>query len=348
MQYTIARESTTYIGILVGRAGMLLALAEKGEFQSAEKDEEKRESERRRFYQDKAELFRLDLTKSGLLRADEDPTRMLDQVERLYEFGKHTVNTAYDPLFENLNGWAAFCSRLLIGFIGLLFALPGLLIWSRRSPDSFERTRGIFAIVFAGTYLSLFLGVGSNPNGAGMPLIFTIPVLLMAITLAKTESNRVAMISFVAATCFTTFAMGFFVGTELAGLLLALCGLLWLSVKWHWLASLLALASGAVCVFSLRAPEFSQMGVFVAVPMALAAGCLLFSFPPRWVGHGAACIALILTALYAYAVSRDVADNVILKKFNPGFVSEAPRVRERAGLPRLSREYILPDFLKPS
>lgn len=339
MQYAIARESGTYIGILVGKAGMNLVLADRDEFQSNEKDQDKREAERKRFLEGRAAELAAILEKKGLLKSKQEPARMLEDVERLIDEGKKTVDTYDDPLFSNLFYWPALASRFLLGFVGLLIALPGLLLWSKNSPTSYERARGTFALACAGLFAAVLTIVEQDSVADSVPIILTIPLLVLAVIQARDANLKLIAIAFPIAIFLVTVSAGFLVGMYAAGFVLAFMGLVWLSGRRSWLASILGLLTAGICLFSLRSPEFVKMGILIAIPMALIAGCLLLAFPARWVGQGAACAVLIITVAYAYSVSRDVADNAKLKRFNPQFVLEAAHTRERAGLPRLSREY---------
>ena len=339
MQYTMARESSTYIGILVGKAGMNLALAEQGEFHSAERDEDKREEERRRFYLDRAGQFAKSLAKANLLESDQDPVKKLEEVNRLQESGRVVVGAPSDyPLFEDMFRWPALASKFLVGLVGLLIAIPGLVPWSKRAPESFERARGALSIAFAGLFAAILTNIGNDSLADSVPILLTIPLLGLAAIQARDANLKIVAIAFPISVFLVTVSAGLLIGIAAAGLILALMGIVWLSGRWSWLASVVGLAVAGTCLFSLQSPGFSTMGFLIAVPLALVAGSFLLAFPARWVGHGAAIAILMVTVGYAYVVSRDVADNARLKRFNPQFVSEAAKVRERAGLPRLSQE----------
>jgi hypothetical protein len=338
MQYAIARDSSTYIGILVGKAGMNLALARQGEFQDTGVNEERREQERLAFYSEKAKQLAAGLKSGGMRGDNEDPVQMFNDIERLRQFGMKTIDTGQDPLFDNLYRWAGLGGKALVAFIGLLIALPGLRFWAKRSPESYDRARAAGAVACGGLFLSILINVHPDNVGRGAALAGSAILVGLAIAMAKQVNLKLVAVSFILAMLLIGLTFDLEFGIVAAGVWVALLGLLWLSGKWGWLATLVALSIAGMCLFSLRSPDFDSMGPLLMIPLSLVASTLLLSSPAKWIDPNGAGILIALTIVYGAFVVRDVSDNTRLKQFNPKFMTEAQHVREEASLPTLSEK----------
>lgn len=337
IQYTLAMESESLIGILVGRAGMRLSLARRDEFSSDEPDETLREIERKRFLVDKVEKMESALRAKNLLASSDKPMAMFEDVERLSEAGRTVVTHAEDPMFEAFFRKPFLASRILIMMAGLMVAVLAIRLWGLRKPEAYDRSRGTTALALIGVNLLIVLSADGE-NLLTPVLLLAFPVFVLAILQLTSVNLRPVYVAFLASPPLLVIPMGLQNGLAAAGIAMSAVGLAYFASRYPSVASFTAVISAIFIAITIRNPNLADLGYLQIFPATFLACALLMAFRGAWIEKSAAGLLVALTVAYSVVVVQDIQNNSTLKSFNAKFLHEADMARERAGMKKLSEE----------
>lgn len=355
------RGSDSLIGMLVGAAGMAIAVVADTPRSDAlrdTRDEEKRKREVEAFNRRCAANLESKLVSAGVQTGPIGPVEMFAESMRMRESSMALIaNDERQRIFEHpLVGAVTSAFGLMVV---LLFIPVGAVawFWVRLAPETYDRSRLFLGglLVFFGLFLLRTSMVSeptvvmypplpgspesmsSSPDSSkvGMDVWSFVMVALYAVTLATAMIGRFRKA--LPAACIITSFFGLAlvlvspvlapaIAFGFANVLFIILAYRWPDRVWTTVAMCLGVAVLGFSVSRLQSASAEAIIAFLVAAEAL----LLCAVPAKWFRNWAAVSALLVSLCYVGATAFSLKVNAELREANKVFMNEANLVREHA------------------